>query len=302
MTSSRGPRKAESSVDNTDVKFLAGAVWMISAGLLFVAVAVIVRYLSSTMPSVQAAFIRYAFGLMILLPVLFRMEWRNIGSKSYGLYILRGSVHAGAVILWFFAMSRISIAEVTAIGYTAPIFTTLGAVIFFKETIRIRRVLAIVFGFIGVLIIIRPGFTQVSIGSLAQLLAAPCFAVSFLLAKQLTKSHASGDILALLSVGCTLTLLPGALLVWVTPTSTELMWLMLVAVFATVGHYALTRAIACAPLSLTQPFSFLQLLWAVIFGYIFFGDVPDIWVIAGGGLILGSVTYMSHRESKAIAK
>jgi len=302
VISSRGLKKFESSIVNADVKFFTGAVWMISAGLLFVAVAVIVRHLSSSMPSVQAAFIRYAFGLIILLPVLLRMQWKNIGSKSYAIYIVRGTIHAGAVILWFFAMSRISIAEVTAIGYTAPIFTTLGAVIFFNETIRIRRVLAIAFGFIGVLIIIRPGFNQVSVGSLAQLLAAPCFAGSFLLAKQLTKSHAPGDILALLSVGCTMALLPGALLVWVTPSGTELIWLMLVAVFATVGHYALTRAIACAPLSLTQPFSFLQLLWAVIFGYIFFGDVPDTWVIAGGVLILGSVTYMSHRESKAIAK
>ena len=84
---------------------------------------------------------------------------------------------------------------------------------------------------------------------------------------------------------------------WQTPTGEELMWLLAVAVFATAGHYAMTRALALAPLTVTQPFSFLQLIWAVLFGYLLFSEVPDIWVVVGGVIIIGAVTYITHRES-----
>lgn len=280
--------------------YLAGALWMMFAGLLFVAVAITVRLLGSDMPAVEAAFIRYLFGLLLVAPVIFRMSWRRVIRRQTLLpYLLRGLAHGAAVLLWFFAMARISIAEVTAIGYTAPLFTTIGAVLVFSERIHLRRMIALAVGFIGVVVILRPGFTEVSIGAIAQFVAAPCFAISFLFAKRLTRTEDPSDIIVMLTIFCTLTLLPGAVAVWQTPTPTELMWLLLTAVFATVGHYALTRAFACAPLTATQPFSYLQLVWAVLFGYLFFTEVPDIWVMLGGGIIVASVTYLMHREALA---
>ena len=200
---------------------VAGALWMVLAGLLFVIVAVIVRHLGSDMPAVEAAFIRYVIGLLLLMPVLLRMNWRRVFEGNLGLYAWRGLAHGIAVMLWFFAMARIPIAEVTAIGYTTPIFTTLGAILIFRERIRIRRVIAIIIGFVGTLIILRPGLITIEIGSLAQLIAAPCFAVSFLFAKKLTNTESPGDILVMLSIFCTLTLLPGALYLWQTPTLIE---------------------------------------------------------------------------------
>jgi drug/metabolite transporter (DMT)-like permease len=212
---------------------------------------------------------------------------------------LRGIAHGAAVMLWFFAMARIPISEVTAIGYTTPIFTVVGAVLIFGERIHMRRIIAIIIGFIGILIILRPGFETIEIGSLAQLVAAPCFAISFLFAKKLTNTENSSDTLVMLSIFCTLALMPGALYLWRTPTVTELAWLFLVAVFATAGHYALTKSIANAPLTVTQPFSFLQLVWAILFGYLIFGEVPDVWVCLGAAMIVAVISYMSHREAVA---
>lgn len=278
---------------------LAGILWMVTAGLLFVAVTVSVRYLGSDMPAVQAAFIRYLLGLLMLVPVLIRINWGGISKQSHGLYFFRGLAHGMAVMLWFFAMARIPIADVTAIGYTTPIFTAVGAIIFFREEVHLRRIAAIVAGFIGALIILRPGLQVIEIGALAQLVAAPCFAISFLLAKKLTQQQDSWEILTMLSIYCTLVLLPGALIVWQTPTLEEVAWLLLVAVFATAGHFALTRAFANAPLTVTQPFGFLQLIWAILFGYLLFDETPDIWVAVGAAIIVTAVTYISHREARA---
>ncbi len=284
---------------NSDKNYLAGALWMVAGGLLFVAVAVMVRLLGSDLPAVEAAFIRYVFGLLILVPVILRMQWRRVKGTNLRLYALRGAAHGVAVMLWFFAMARIPISEVTAIGYTTPIFTVVGAILIFGERIRIRRIIAIIIGFIGILIILRPGFEKIEIGALAQLIAAPCFAISFLIAKKLTNTENTSDTLVMLSIFCTLALMPGAIYLWKTPTVTELGWLFLVAVFATAGHYAITRSIANAPLTVTQPFSFLQLVWAIFFGYLIFDEVPDLWVIAGAAIVVATISYMSHREAVA---
>jgi drug/metabolite transporter (DMT)-like permease len=280
---------------------IRGCLWMLAGGLLFVAVTVMVRLLGSDMPAVQAAFIRYLIGVLLVLPMLWRMRARGFGfgRERVGLYALRGLVHGAAVLLWFFAMARIPLAEVTAIGFSTPVFTALGAILIFGEQVRLRRLLAILAGFVGTLLILRPGFNTIEAGSLAQLIAAFLFAGSFLLAKRMTQSEGSADILVMLSIFCTLTLLPGALYYWRTPTLLEVTWLAGVAVFATTGHYAITRAIAAAPLTVTQPLSFLQLIWAIVFGYWLFDEVPDGWVISGGLVIVAAVSYLAHREAQA---
>ncbi|HUV20406.1 MAG TPA: DMT family transporter [Gammaproteobacteria bacterium] len=280
---------------------LRGCLWMVIGGLLFVAVTVLVRLLGSDMPAVQAAFIRYLVGVILLLPILWRMRGRGFGlsSGSLGIYALRGLVHGVAVMLWFFAMARIPLSEVTAIGFSTPVFTALGAILIFHEQVRARRIMAIAAGFIGTLIILRPGFTSIEAGSLAQLIAAFFFAGSFLLTKRMTQSESSEDILVMLSIFCTLALLPGALYFWREPTWLEIAWLALVALFATAGHYAITRAIAAAPLTVTQPLSFMQLIWAIGIGYWVFDEVPDSWVIIGASIIVGAVSYLTHREAQA---
>tara|TARA_R110002072_G_scaffold3759_21_gene26906 strand:- start:3118 stop:4035 length:918 start_codon:yes stop_codon:yes gene_type:complete len=277
-----------------------GIVWMLASTLLFVGVTGIVHHLGSDMPSVEGAFLRYAFGSLIMLPVLVKLARRQRPSNfAIKLYTLRGLLHGLAVMFWFYAMARIPIAEVTAIGYIAPIFVALGAALFLGEKMHLRRIASILIGFVGMLIIIRPGLSAVSLGQVAQLIAAPLFAASFLIAKRLTDEEETGAIVAFLSLGSTLVLLPGALIQWRTPTWEELGWLALTALFATLGHYTLTRAYRAAPITVTQPFSFLQLVWAAIMGLLLFDEQLDSYVLLGGAIIVASVTYISHREAVA---
>lgn len=287
------------TVIDTPRDISAGIGWMVLTGILFVCVTGIVRYLGSDMPAIEAAFIRYAIGLALVFPVLLRLVRARPEKDVMKLYAVRGLVHGIAVMLWFYAMARVPIAEVTAIGYVAPIFVTIGAAMFLGERLHLRRVAGVLAGFVGTLIIIRPGFEEVNIGQLAQLTAAPLFAASFILAKKLTSRVDPGMIVGMLSLFCTLVLLPGAILQWRTPTLEELLWLTLTAVFATAGHYTLTRAFRAAPITVTQPFAFLQLLWAILLGIVLFDEQLDIFVVLGGALIVIAVTYISHREAVA---
>lgn len=273
---------------------------MLLTGMLFVGVTVAVRYLGTNMNPVQAAFIRYCFGIVLILPLLSRAGIMSLDRDRLGFHALRGLVHGGGVILWFLAMSRIPISEVTALGFTTPIFVTLGAAVFLSERLKPYRVAAVLLGFIGALLILRPGLRVIDIGALAQLGAAPLFACSYLMAKSATRREASSMIVVLLSVFCTLTLALPALLVWRTPTLDELLLLGLTALLATSGHYCMTRALEAAEVSAVQPFTFLQLVWATILGLILFDETPDVWIWIGGAVIVGSATWMAQQEVRSI--
>lgn len=273
---------------------------MLLTGMLFVGVTVAVRYLGTNMNPVQAAFIRYCFGIVLILPLLSRAGIMSLDRDRLGFHALRGLVHGGGVILWFLAMSRIPISEVTALGFTTPIFVTLGAAVFLSERLKPYRVAAVLLGFIGALLILRPGLRVIDIGALAQLGAAPLFACSYLMAKSATRREASSMIVVLLSVFCTLTLALPALLVWRTPTLDELLLLGLTALLATSGHYCMTRALKAAEVSAVQPFTFLQLVWATILGLILFDETPDVWIWIGGAVIVGSATWMAQQEVRSI--
>ena len=272
---------------------------MLLTGLLFACVTGVIRYLGSDMPAIQGAFIRYAIGTLMIAP-LFLRNWTGIPErKTLQLYAVRGLIHGVAVILWFFAMARVPMAEVTALGYVAPIFVTIGAALFLGERLHLRRLFGVGAGFVGAMVIIRPGFEEINLGQLAQLSAAPLFAASFIIAKKLTAQENSSMIVGLLSVGCTLTLLPGAILQWRSPTVEEIGWLSLSALLATTGHFTLTKAFAAAPITVTQPLSFLQLVWATVIGVMLFGEPIDPFVVLGSLIVVSAVTYISHREIQA---
>lgn len=278
---------------------LQGIAWMVVTTLMFVGVTGIVRHLGSDLPPAVSAFIRYLIGCALMLPVFLRMARTPITPRLWKLGAIRGLAHACGVVLWFFAMARIPIAEVTAIGYVTPIAVTIGAALFLGERLRARRIMGVVVGLLGALIILRPGFNEISIGQLAQLGTAPLFATSYLMTKSMTGHTDSQIIVALLTIFCTLFLLPMALVDWQTPTLRETGWLFGTACCATFGHYAMTRALAAAPISVTQPITFLQLVWAAALGVIVFGEPLDPFVILGGTIIVLAATFISHREARA---
>ena len=268
------------------------------SGLCFIGVYVGVKYVGTRLPAAESAFLRYALGLVFLLPVV-RSLWREgLPSQVIKLGIGRAVLHTFAVTLWFYAMARIPIAEVSSMGYLTPIFVTLGAVLIMGESLALRRGLAIAIAIIGVLVILRPGFREVSMGHLAMLGTTLCFGISYLMAKRLTDLASADMVIALLSIGVTIGLIPLTIPVWITPTSSEVGTLFAVAVFAVAGHYSMTFAFRSAPLTVTQPVTFLQLIWAVAVGYLLFGENIDSFVVLGGAIIIGAVLYITLREAQ----
>jgi drug/metabolite transporter (DMT)-like permease len=287
---------SQDSQKTADNKTMQGILWMVITTIIFAFMTAIVRHLGSDVPATEAAFIRYLIGLILVTPIIFK-GWTGLPDKtSLTLFAGRGLVHSTAVILWFYAMARIPMAEVTAIGYLAPIFVAIGAALFLGERLHFRRVMSIGVGILGAFIILRPGFADINSGQLAQLCAAPLFAVSWIFAKKLTGRENSAMIVWMLHLTCTIALIPGAILQWRPPTMEEIGWLALTALVATLGHFAMTKAFAAAPITLTQPIAFLQLIWASLLGMLIFGEAVDPFVIGGGALVVAAASYISHRE------
>ena len=266
-------------------------------GLCFVAVTAIVKYMGADVPPAQAAFLRYVLGLVFLLPMLKDLREARLTGRQWKLFGLRGAVHSVGVMLWFYAMTRIPIADVTAMNYLSPIYVTLGAALFLGERLAFRRIAAVVVALIGAMIILRPGFREISSGHLAMLGTAVAFAASYLTAKIMADEVKPTVVVAMLSIFVPIGLAPFAFANWVAPSLSDLGLLFVVASFATAGHYTMTLAFAAAPVTVTQPVTFLQLVWAVLLGAVVFGEAIDIWVVVGGLIILGSVTFITWREA-----
>lgn len=273
-------------------------LWMLASGLCFVGVTGIVRYLGTELPAVQSAFLRFAWGVVFLLPALIGVLHRGVPGLHLRLHLGRGLVHVAAVVCWFYAMARIPVAEVTAIGYLNPVLLTLGTVVFFGERLSVPRVLAIAVALIGALIVLRPGLREVTDGHIAQIFAAMFFAGSYLFAKRLSALASAGQIVAMLSLVVTLALAPLAYWVWVPVRVEQVAWLAVVAACATGGHYCMSRAFAAAPIAVSQPVVFLQLIWAALLGWVAFGEAVDIFVLLGGAVIVGSVSYITVTEAR----
>ncbi len=276
---------------------LAGLLWMLLTGVLFVGVTAVVKHVGDRIPPPEAAFLRYALGLVVVLPLAGRLRRQGLTRGNLRLFAMRGFVHTFAVMLWFFAMTQIPIAEVTAMNYLSPVYVTLGAALFLGERLAFRRIAAIVAALIGVVLILRPGFREVSPGHIAMLVVAITFAVSYLFAKQLSMRCSPEMIVTMLSLTVTIGIAPFAAAVWVTPHLSELAWLGLVALFATTGHYTMTLAFRAAPVTVTQPVTFLQLIWAALLGWAVFGEGLDPWVLAGGAIIVAAVSFIAWREA-----
>ncbi len=276
---------------------LLGIFWMLVTGVCFVTVTALVKLLGTRIPAPEAAFLRYALGLVFLLPFLGQMRQIKLDRATWVLFGWRGLAHTLAVTLWFFSMARIPIADVTAMNYLSPIYVTIGAALFLGERLAARRIFAVVAALIGASIILRPGFRELDAGHFAMIFTAVLMGASYLMAKMLSERCSAAVVVAILSISCTIGLAPLAALNWVTPTAWEIMILMGVATAATLGHYTMTLAFCAAPLAVTQPVTFLQLVWAVTLGIVVFGEPLDPFVILGGTIIVAAVSFMSWREA-----
>jgi drug/metabolite transporter (DMT)-like permease len=279
-------------------KSVTGILWMLFMTLCFVMVNVLVKYVGNGLPVLESAFLRFLLGLVFLIPALGAVRKVRFTPRIWKLTFGRALFHALAMTCWFYAMTRIPMGEVTALNFMNPIYITLGAVLLFGERIALPRIMALVVAFIGGIVILRPGFRDIDPGHLSMMLSAMAFAGSYLIAGRLVKELPAAVVVFLMSVTVPIVIAPFAFLHWETPTLHELILLFFTAAFATLGHYAMTRAFACAPQSVVQPVVFVQLIWSVSFGYILFGEAVDPFVLLGGAMIIAAISFITWREAR----
>jgi drug/metabolite transporter (DMT)-like permease len=247
-------------------------------------------------------FLRYLFGALVLLPMVLRTGWAAWRPHHLGGQIWRGAVHTLGLCLWFVALPKIPLADMTAIGFTGPIFIMIGAWLWFGEPMRWERWLATLFGFAGVLIVVGPKLSgSGGLYHLVMLASAPVFAASFLITKALTRTDSPSVIILWQAVTVTLFSLPLALLNWQWPTAWQWIGFVGCGVLGSAGHYCLTRSFATTDISATQSAKFLDLVWAALMGWLLFSDAPTAATISGGLLICAATLWVARRESRAVA-
>jgi drug/metabolite transporter (DMT)-like permease len=276
-----------------------GMVWMVLGGFLFSLLNTIARELTLQLDVYQSQFLRYVFGLLVILPWVFRDGWRAYMPVNMAGQFWRGGVHTLGLILWFTALPKIPLADMTAIGFTGPIFIMLGAAWFLGEPMRKDRWIAAIVGFAGVLVVVLPKMSgEGGWFNLVMLASSPVFAASFLITKALTRYEKPGVIVLWQALTVSLLSLPMALPHWQMPTLLQWLGFAATGVLGTLAHYSLTRAFVLSDISATQSLRFLDLVWASILGWLVFGDVPSQWTWAGALVILGATVWIARRESR----
>jgi drug/metabolite transporter (DMT)-like permease len=276
-----------------------GLLWSASAGLVFSVLNALMRALAQQLDPFLAQFLRYLFGLLVLLPLLWRHGLAAYQPKNVGGQFLRGGFHTLGLMLWFAALPHIPLADMTAIGFTGPIFIMIGAYIFFKEPMRWERWLAAGIGFTGVLIVVGPKLSgSGGFYNLVMLASAPMFAASFLLTKGLTRYETTGTIMVWQALTVTIFSMPLAMLAWQWPTPLQWAGFVLTGILGSLGHYCLTRSFQVADISSTQSVKFLDLVWASLIGWIIFADVPSSSTLIGGVVICAATIWIAGRESR----
>jgi len=276
-----------------------GLLWSMAAGLQFVVLNTLMRGLTLQLDPFQTQFLRYALGLLVMLPLVMRNGAAAYRPRNIGGQFVRGAVHTFGLGLWFTAIPHISIADTTAIGFTGPIFIMIGAAWAFGERMRWERWLAALIGFTGVLIVVAPKLSGTGGGySLLMLASSPVFAASFLITKALTRYERPAVIVLWQSITVTVFSLPLALLAWQAPTLLQWLGFLLCGILGSSGHYCLTRAYAVADISATQSLKFLDLVWASLLGWLVFADTPSRSTLIGGVVIVASTLWIARREAR----
>lgn len=276
---------------------MRGAFWMTLSAVGFAAMTSIIRYLTASLPAIELAFFRSLFSLMFMMPWLIRAGWaglRTSNVRTYGLRALLGSV---AMICWFVALANMPVAEATSLSFTAPIFASIGAMIFLGERAGVRRWTAIIVGFLGTLIILRPGFEEISPAAILLLFGSAAVAGAVIMVKILSRTETSSAIVTYMGLYMVPILLIPTLFVWETPPLALFPWLIVMGGLGTAAQWAMTQAYAATDATAVLPFDYLRLPFVAVVGYLVFEEKPDLWTWIGALVIAGSSIYIAHRES-----
>ena len=270
---------------------------MLGAMTLFSTMGVFIKLSSSQLHPLEVVFFRNFLALFFLTPWIFQQRAKVFKSNRKKLYTVRAVFNVVGMAAGFTALTLIPLAEATALSFTAPLFATLGAALILGEIIRQRRIIAIIFGFVGVLIVLRPGVEALSPGALLAIGNAITIAITVLIVKKLTTTEKPITIVAYMALLQTPMALIPALFFWEWPNLITWIWLFCLAGAGTIGHLMYTKAIQLAEVSQLQPIDFVRLPIIALLGYIVFAEQPSIWVWIGGAFIFLSTAYVTHREA-----
>ncbi len=276
-----------------------GILWMLLTTLLFVSMDSLAKQLSQTYPVPQVVWARYVFHVLLLALYLRGRVPRTLRTGHLGLQLLRSVFLLGATGLFFTALSFIPLAEASAIMFVAPILVTALSLPLLGEHVGPRRWASVVVGFGGALIIIRPGSEAMDVAALFALGAAGSYAFYQITTRKLAHSDPPLTTLAysaLIGAIVTSLVVPAF---WVQPDAAGWLAMVGLGLFGGVGHFALIKALESAPAATVTPFGYAALLWATLFGFVLFGDLPDLWTIVGAAIIAASGLYIFHRERAA---
>ena len=274
-------------------------IMMVAALFCFNLMGVSIRLASAYVPVMEVVFFRNFLAVVIMLPFLMRTGFANFRMNLPKLFFGRALINFIGMYCGFTAVTLIPLAEMTALSFTGPIFVTIGAVLFLGEVIRLRRIIAILFGFVGALIILQPGFSEISYGAILALTSALAIAMASLFVKKMTETETSESIVFwMVAMQAPMAFFP-MMAVWVTPSPIGWAFLAAVAVSGTIAHLLFTKACGLVEITSLQPLEFTKLIFAVILAWFIFDEWPTIWIWIGGSIIFGATAYITHREGQA---
>jgi drug/metabolite transporter (DMT)-like permease len=271
---------------------------MLIGGFCAVMMNVLIRFAAYRLHPFEVTFFRCLFSLFVMLPFIIRSGPSILATPKVGFYTLRAVVGLISMLSWFYGITIVPLATATAVNFTAPLFATMAAALVLHEDVRLRRWAAVVIGFLGVLVIMRPGRESLDAMLLLILLSAASSAMNNITVKYLVRTERPNTIVALFSVYLTpLSLIP-ALFVWEWPDLKSLGALIGLGIIGTLAHLSVARAYLAADASACAPYEFVRLPYAALIGYLLFGEVSDGWTWVGAAIIGGAAIYVAHREAK----
>ena len=272
-------------------------LFMLTGGVSVTFMQAGVKVLSDELHPFIITFFRAFLVLIILMPVIFHSGVSVLATSSVKLQVIRGLVGGSGMVCVFTGLSLISLAEATTLLFTVPIFTTVMSVLFLSEKVGIRRWLAIIAGFCGTLVVMRPD-VSISFGHLLLIYAALAWALSVLIAKKLTQKDNVLSITFWQAAGSVPIALILGLTVWDWPSFDQLYWLFGIAGLGTIGHMMFYAALQRGDVSFIMPLDYLRIIWSAALGYLLFGDMPTIGLFIGGAMIIGATSFISYREMR----
>ena len=259
------------------------------------------KYLSATLPSIEIAWIRFLVFALIMSPAMLPgSPLFALHSRRPGLQVMRGLALLGSSLFFISGLRYLPIAEASATGFVSPIFVTALSIVFLGESVGVRRWIATALGLIGVLIILRPGTGAFHPAAFFPIISALSWACTLIMTRIMSgREHALTTMTysSIVGLGVLCALAP---FVWVAPTWHDIAFGIFIGVASTLGQWIVVLAFRYADASVLAPFSYTQLLWVSILGFIVFGEVPDIWTVTGAAFIVGSGLYTAHRERVAV--